>query len=316
MDRIDAIRSFNRLYIRRLGVLGSSYLGSGVGVTDVRLLHDLARNHAGQPIRARDLSRQLGLDEGQVSRSLARFETSGWIVRRPVPGDARAREVQLSKAGRRLVAVLEKRSRGEVGAMLADLGENGSNSLASAFATAARLLEEPVGEIVLRDLAPGDAGWVIARHGALYAEDEGYDSSFEALVAEIVAGFLRAADRVRERGWIAERCGHRLGSIFCMRDDDRTARLRLFLLERSERGTGLAQRMIDVCVGFARQAGYARMRLWTHESHCAAGRLYARNGFRLVASAPARAFGQDTVDQEWECDLRPDATLAIAEGGG
>jgi GNAT superfamily N-acetyltransferase len=152
----------------------------------------------------------------------------------------------------------------------------------------------------LRDLEPGDAGWVISRHGALYAAEEGYDHTFEALVAEIMAEFLRRADPVRERGWIAEDGGTPLGSIFCMADDPDTARLRLFLIDPAARGTGLAQVMLDTCMSFARAAGYRHMRLWTHESHRAAGRLYARNGFVMTDTAPARAFGQDVVDQTWE----------------
>lgn len=157
--------------------------------------------------------------------------------------------------------------------------------------------------MILRNLEPGDAGWVISRHAAIYAAEEGYDRTFEALVAEILADFLRRADPVRERGWIADADGQRLGSIFCMADAPETpdtARLRLFLIEPAARGTGLAQRMLDTCMTFARAAGYHRMRLWTHESHRAAGRIYARNGFVLTATAPARAFGQDVVDQTWE----------------
>ncbi|MCF1708378.1 GNAT family N-acetyltransferase [Tabrizicola sp. J26] len=159
----------------------------------------------------------------------------------------------------------------------------------------------------MRDLQPGDAGWIISRHGALYARDEGFDSSFEALVAEIVAGFLRRHDPARERGWIAEgQEGERLGSIFCVGEDParpEVAKLRLFLVEPEARGTGLATTMLQACLAFARAAGYRHMRLWTHESHRAAGRLYARNGFRLSDSRPARSFGQDVVEQTWERPL-------------
>ena len=157
--------------------------------------------------------------------------------------------------------------------------------------------------ILLRDFTADDADWVIARHAALYAAEEGYDATFKTLVAEIVAGFLRAHDPAREQGWIAVRGGSRLGSIFVVRDEDIVAKLRLVLLEPEARGTGLARHMLDTAMGFAHVAGYTKMRLWTHESHTAAGRLYARAGFRLMSSTPARAFGQDVVDQIWECDL-------------
>ena len=158
-------------------------------------------------------------------------------------------------------------------------------------------------DILLRNLQPGDGDWVIARHGALYAAEEGYDQSFEALVAEIVAAFLRSHDPARERGWIAVRGAERLGSIFVVQEAPDTAKLRLVLIEPHARGTGLAARMMEAALSFARAAGYARMRLWTHESHVAAGRLYARHGFHLALSTPGHQFGQPVVDQIWQRDL-------------
>lgn len=158
----------------------------------------------------------------------------------------------------------------------------------------------------LRDLQPGDAGWVIARHAVHYAADEGYDSSFEALVAEILAGFLRQHNPARERGWIAWGGDQRLGSIFCVQDPEagpKVAKLRLFLVEPQARGSGLAQHMLETCMAFARSAGYRQMRLWTHQSHVAAGRIYQRNGFDLVEETAAEAFGQQVIDQIWQRDL-------------
>nr|WP_245866969.1 GNAT family N-acetyltransferase [Kandeliimicrobium roseum] len=166
------------------------------------------------------------------------------------------------------------------------------------------LLSQEPEEVRLRDLEPGDAGWIVARHGALYARDEGFDSSFEALVAEIVAAFLRSHDPGTERGWIAVRGDRRLGSIFCVRSGvPGVAKLRLFLLEPEARGLGLGRRMLHACMAFARAAGYARMSLWTHESHRAACALYAREGFTMTDSRPARSFGQDVVEQNWEIGL-------------
>ncbi len=158
----------------------------------------------------------------------------------------------------------------------------------------------------LRTFTEADADWVVARHAALYGEEAGFDASFGILVGRIVAKFLDAHDPLRERGWIAERGGERLGSIFCVTEGAEApdvAKLRLFFVERSERGTGLAQRMLDACMDFARDAGYARMRLWTHESHRAAVRLYARNGFALIGSKTVRSYGQDLVEQVWERHL-------------
>ncbi|MCB6178799.1 GNAT family N-acetyltransferase [Rhodobacter sp. Har01] len=156
---------------------------------------------------------------------------------------------------------------------------------------------------MIRPLGPGDAGWIIGTHGALYARDEGYDQRFEALVARLLAGFLDRDDRARECAWIAESAGQRLGTISCMQEADAVARLRLFILLPEARGLGLGQRLHDTCLAFARGAGYRRMVLWTHESHRAACALYARNGWRLVRSRPAEAYGQKVVDQDWEIML-------------
>lgn len=158
-------------------------------------------------------------------------------------------------------------------------------------------------EVTLRGFTAGDADWIVARHGALYAEEEGFDATFPVLVEGIVRDFLAGHDPVRERGWVATRGDDRLGSIFCTDGGDGAARLRMFFVEREARGTGLAQRMVETCLTFARAQGYGRIWLWTHESHRAAGRLYARNGFRLTASVPAQSFGVDVVEQTWERDL-------------
>lgn len=303
MDTIDRIRAFSRFYTGRLGLLGRSYLGSGLGMTEVRLLHDL---DSPGPHGARGLAQALGLDEGYVSRALAGFERRGWIARVPSQADARRRDVDLTTAGRALAAALKAQSRAAVGQVLAPLPPAVQDEVAAALDRAAALLSAPLAPHDLRDLAPGDVGWVIGRHGAVYARDEGYDATFEALVARLLADWLDRRDPARERGWIAWRGGVRVGSIFCMAEGPQepdVARLRLFLIEASDRGTGLAQRMIGDCLDFARTAGYRRMRLWTHESHRAAGRLYARQGFALVSARAARAFGQDVVDQTWERDL-------------
>ena len=157
--------------------------------------------------------------------------------------------------------------------------------------------------VSLRPFAEADAGWIVARHGALYAEAEGFDATFPMLVEGIVRDFLAGHDPVRERGWVAVRGDARLGSIFCTDGGNGAARLRMFFVEPEARGTGLAQRMVETCLTFARAQGYRRIWLWTHESHRAAGRLYARNGFRLTASVPVRSFGVDVVEQTWERDL-------------
>lgn len=297
MDDIDRIRAFNRAWTARIGVLSRRYLDSGLGMAEVRLLHEL---ESATGARARDLAQSLGLDEAQVSRCLARFEREGWLQR--IPGaDRRERQLSLTPQGRALEEGLTAASRQAIGGLLEGLGPEARAALVEGF-DAAREALDPA-PVDLTPLAAGDAGWVVWRHGALYAAEEGYDASFEALVAEIVAAHLRRHDPARETGWIARRAGRRLGSLFCMDDGEGVARLRLFLLEPEARGTGLGQRMLDAALGFARTAGYRRVVLWTHESHRAAGQLYARNGFARMTSTPGRAFGCDVVDETWALDL-------------
>ncbi|MCV2892951.1 GNAT family N-acetyltransferase [Lentibacter sp. XHP0401] len=158
-------------------------------------------------------------------------------------------------------------------------------------------------EITLREFHPDDAGWLATQHGILYTRDEGFDASFEILVAEILADFIRNHDPVCERGWIAEQDGVRLGSIFCVRLDGQTAKLRLFLLMPEARGKGLGRRLLSECMSYAKSKGYTRMQLWTHESHKAACALYAKTGWSLVSSKAVHSFGADRIEQSWEIGL-------------
>lgn len=298
MDKIDRIRAFNRLWTRAIGVLGKSYLDSGLGLAEARVLYDLKVAEDGA--RARDLAQALDLDEAQVSRILSGFERRGWLARKPAD-DARVRLLALTPVGIAEADRLRQASRAAIGAMLGGLPPPAREALAAGLDAAAGALDPA--PMVIGPLQPGDAGWVIERHAAAYARDEGYGPEFEALVAEIVAGILRSGNPARVRGWIARQGSQRLGSIFVVEDTPDLARLRLFYLEPCARGTGLGQRMLDEALGFARAAGYRRMTLWTHESHRAAGRIYARNGFTLTSSTAARAFGCDVVDQTWDRDL-------------
>ena len=291
MDALDRIREFNRFYTRALGLTGRSYLQSGRTLAEVRLIHEIGATTAPT---ARALAQGLGLDEAQLSRMVGRLEREGVVARK---AEGRQFRLALTEAGRRMLDGFGTQSRGALAALIP---EPAREALAETLA-AARALVEP-GEAVIRPLQPGDAGWIIGTHGALYARDEGYDRSFEGLVARIMADFLARADP-REAAWIAESGGRRLGTISCMREDAETARLRLFILVPEARGQGLGQRLHDSCVGFARGQGYHRMVLWTHESHRAACALYARNGWRLVRSAPLLAYGQEVVDQDWEITL-------------
>lgn len=301
MDEIEEIRACNRLYTRELGLLGKSYLGSGLGVSEVRVLYELAH---GAPAGTRTLAQRLALDEGYVSRVLRGFERRGWLVRSPDAADARRRVLNLTQSGRAAVAPLEEASRREIAARLDRLSpDRRARFLEGVRGIRAALSDHAPPEVEFRDLAPGDAGWVIGRHGALYAAEEGYDASFEALVAEILVGYIRSHDPAGERAWIAWEGGRRIGSVFCVRQSDDTAKLRLFLIEPDGRGRGLGKRMLAMCMDWARERGYARMVLWTHESHRAACALYAAAGWRMVEETSAHAFGQDVVDQIWQVDL-------------
>jgi len=295
MDALDRIRDFNRFYTRALGLTGRTYLQSGRTLAEVRLIHEMG---ARGPLTARVLAQDLGIDEAQLSRMIGRLLREGMVERRADAVDGRQAFLNLSVAGATLLDGFTRQSRAALATLIPEARRE---ALAGALATA-RFLLEP-GEATIRTLQPGDAGWIIGTHGALYARDEGYDQSFEALVARIMAEFLERGDRSRECAWIAESGTQRLGTISCMREDDQTARLRLFILVPEARGLGLGQRLHDISVGFAKNAGYRRMVLWTHESHQAACALYAKNGWRLVRSAPGQAYGQSVVDQDWEITL-------------
>ncbi|HSK96791.1 MAG TPA: GNAT family N-acetyltransferase, partial [Euzebyales bacterium] len=155
----------------------------------------------------------------------------------------------------------------------------------------------------IRPPEAGDLGWVVERHGTLYARDYGWDASFEAFVVQIMAEYIAAGDHTRRGAWIADAGGHRAGCIFCTPLDAMTAQLRLFLVEPTARGQGIGTRLVQECMRFARRAGYRRMTLWTYDVLADARRVYQRAGFDLVSEIPERRFGQDLVGQRWELDL-------------
>ncbi|MEL6169310.1 MAG: MarR family winged helix-turn-helix transcriptional regulator [Pseudomonadota bacterium] len=302
MDSIDRIRAFNRSYLRKMGLLSRNYLGTEMTVTEARVLFELAHD---DELAARAIAHRLDLDEGYLSRVLSRFEAKGWILRRLDPEDGRARVLSLTDAGRAAFAPLEAASR-------ADIAERLEGRPAAAIERATEAMDQidaaldpaASGELILRDLCVGDMGWLIQQHAELYARDEGFDDSFEPLVAEILAAYARTRDRQTERAFIACRGKVRLGSIFCVQSGEAgVAKLRLFLLVPEARGLGLGRRLLQACLGFAREAGYVRMRLWTHESHEAACALYAKHGFVLTRSEPVHSFGVDLVEQTWEIVL-------------
>ncbi len=301
--RVDEVRRFNRFYTRRIGVLREGLLASPFSLTEVRVLYELA--HRQQPT-AVELARELGLDSGYLSRLLRGFARRGWLRRERSPRDGRRALLSLTARGRRAFAPLETRARKEVAAQLQTLSGAQQARLLDAMRGIEELMAAPhanAAPYVLRAPHPGDLGWVVERHGALYAGEYGYDVEFEGLVAEIVAHFVRHFDARRERCWIAERQGERLGCIFLVKKTATIAKLRLLLVEPAARGLGVGKRLVEECVRFARQAGYRKITLWTQSDLYAARHIYRRAGFRRVHEERHRSFGKNLVAETWDLDL-------------
>ena len=304
-DPIARIRAFNRFYTRRIGTLERGYLDSPFSLAEARVLYELA--HRDEPVAA-EIAADLGLDPGYLSRILRGFSKAGLVEKRTSPRDGRSRLLSLTVRGRAAFAPLDDASRIQTTAMLEPLSPAAQRRLLEAITAVSELLGDPARAAepyLLRPHGPGDMGWVVARHGALYAQEYGWNADFEALVAEIVAGFLRGFDPARERCWIAERHGANVGSVFLVKHPERegVARLRLLLVEPSARGLGIGRRLVEECTRFARQTGYHAITLWTNDVLVSARRIYEAAGYRLVHQAPHHGFGHDLVEQTWELTL-------------
>jgi DNA-binding MarR family transcriptional regulator/GNAT superfamily N-acetyltransferase len=302
-QRVAAVRRFNRFYTRQIGVLGEGYLDSPFSLTEVRVLYELA--HRQSPTAAA-LAGELGLDAGYLSRILRRFEHRGFLRRVRSKADGRQALLSLTARGRNAFAPLQARSRDQIAALLTRLPVARQQRLTEALQTVEELLGGPghrPSPYVLRSHQPGDMGWVVHRHGVLYAEEYGWDERFEALVAQVVADFVATFDPRRAHCWVAEKDGEPLGSVFLVERTKRVAQLRLLLVEPKARGLGLGRRLVDECIRFARRAGYRRLTLWTNSVLVAARRIYQAAGFRLVRSEAHHSFGHDLVGETWELDL-------------
>ena len=301
-DRIAAVRRFNRFYTRHVGALREGLLASRFSLTEGRVLYELAQGRQTTPT---DLARDLGLDLGYLSRILERFRAAGLVERRSSDSDRRRSLLSLTEAGAAAFAPLDEAARAEIAAMMAPLPAPARAELVAAMARIESLLgSHATRPYVLRPPRPGDAGWVVARHGAVYATEYGFDARFEALVATVTGCFLADHDPARERCWIAERDGVNLGSVFLVRGSDEVAKLRLLLVEPEARGQGIGRRLVNECVTFARGVGYRRVTLWTNDVLTAARGIYIAAGFRLTHSQPHRDFGRPMVGEDWELDLR------------
>jgi DNA-binding MarR family transcriptional regulator/GNAT superfamily N-acetyltransferase len=300
--RIASVRRFNRFYTQKIGVLEEGLLHSPFSLTEARVLYELA--HRDRPI-AGELARELHLDPGYLSRILRSFRRQGLIDRARAVGDGRRSHLSLTTAGKAAFAPLDARSRDEIAAQLAPLGESRQRRLIAAMRSIEQLLDPVPAEeaFVLRLPEPGDFGWVAARHGAIYAAEYGFDARFEALVAQIAAAFVTDFDPRWERSWIAEKDGEPVGSVFLVKATDRVAKLRLLFVEPAARGLGIGRLLIAECVGFARAAGYRKITLWTQSMLVAARHLYQEAGFDLVRTEPHHSFGHDLVGEYWELAL-------------
>lgn len=309
--RVAAVRHFNRFYTQKIGVLRDRLLQSPFSLAQVRVLYELAHQRDvvasadATALTASRLALDLGLDAGYLSRILKNFEKQGLIRRKVGATDGRQYLLSLTRAGERAFAPLEQRSRDEVAALLAPLSASRQRSLTDAMRAILTTLGDAskwsaAGPITLRSLRAGDIGWIVHRHGLLYAREYGYDQRFEALVSEIAARFVQHFNARGERCWIAERDGAIVGSVFVVRQTPTVAKLRLLLVEPSARGVGLGRRLVNECVRFARQAGYRKLVLWTQSELVAARSVYERAGFVRKRSEAHYSFGRDLIAETWE----------------
>jgi DNA-binding MarR family transcriptional regulator/N-acetylglutamate synthase-like GNAT family acetyltransferase len=297
-DRVAAVRAFNRFYTGQIGVLGESLLKTPHSLTEARVLHELGQREV---MDVADLRRAMAIDAGYLSRVLARLERQGLVERERSPTDARRQRARLSEDGVAASADLDRRSAQEIGALLDGVDDEGQRRLVAAMGTVRDVLDadSPAATVVLRPPRPGDYGWIVHRHGVRYADEYGWDETFEALVARIVADYVDHTDARHEAAWIAEVDGEPVGCVLCVRKTDSVAQLRLLLVEPRARGHGIGGRLVDECLRFARRAGYQEIVLWTNDVLVAARRLYERAGFALVDEGPHHSFGHHLVEQTW-----------------
>jgi DNA-binding MarR family transcriptional regulator/GNAT superfamily N-acetyltransferase len=301
--RIDAVRRFNRFFTRRIGVLREGLLHTPYSLAEARVLFEIA--HRDDPT-ASDLSRELGLDPGYLSRILTRLEQRGLVDKVRSQTDRRRRLLALTPGGEDTFSLLDSRSREEVAEMLGELSDGDQRRLLEAMRTIEGVLDKSLKfsePFFLRPHGPGDMGWVVHRHGVLYAREYGWDERFEALVAQIVADFVNDYDPARERCWIVEMSGERVGCVFVVKASDTVAKLRLLLVEPEVRGLGLGTRLVEECIRFARNRGFATLTLWTNSVLDAARHIYEEQGFELVEEEEHHSFGHDLVGQNWELSL-------------
>jgi DNA-binding MarR family transcriptional regulator/N-acetylglutamate synthase-like GNAT family acetyltransferase len=302
-QRIESVRHFNRFYTRQIGILTEAYLKSPFSLSEARVIYELAHH---EQTTATEICNELGLDAGYLSRILRAFEKRGLVDRQSSEADGRKSILRLTEQGQEAFATLNARSHSGIEVMLNKLSGEDQNRLVGAMHTIEELLgAQPEHKVpyILRPPQPGDIGWVVSRHGVLYAEEYGWDEQFEGFVAEIVAKFIREFDPKRERCWIAEKDDENVGSVFLVKKSDTVAKLRMLLVEPKARGLGLGTRLTDECIRFARKVGYKKMTLWTNSVLLAARHIYEKAGFQIVEVELHHSYGHDLVGETWELEL-------------
>ena len=303
---IEALRSFNRFYTRRIGALDEGLLNTRYTLAQARVLFELGKRKGAS---AGELAGALGLDPGYLSRIVQGFRSAGLVSRKKSAEDGRRATLSLTARGRRQFKTLDQRSRNEVSALLATLPAASRTRLVASLADAQSMLSgeerRPAARVVIRPYRLGDIGWAIERHARVYAAEYGWNAEFEALVAKLFARFASEHDPASERCWIAELDGERAGCVFVVRnEEDRSmAQLRCLLVDPTARGFGIGRKLVARCIAFARSAGYPKMMLWTNDVLVSARRIYEAAGFRLAKEEPHRSFGHDLVGQFWVLDL-------------
>lgn len=321
-DELATVRAFNRFWTRQIGVLQAGLLDTPWSLTEARVLFEVAQAESParppaatphgvglttDPRSLADLRAELGLDAGYLTRIVARLKDAGLVTTERSPDDGRRQVIRLTEAGRAEFRRLDERANADTAAMLADVPATERRRLVAAMTTIQATLAPPAAEppraYLLREPGPGELGWIVQRHGAIYSAEYGWDQTFEATVARIVADYGEHRDPARERAWIAEVDGAPAGCVLCTRYDDETAQLRVLLVEPAARGLGIGARLVDECLRFARGAGYRSMVLWTNSVLVSARRIYEAAGFELVEEEPHHSFGHDLVGQTWRLDL-------------
>src|SRR5256714_11338201 len=304
---IAAGRRCSRFYTRQLGLLQERLVHTPFSLTEARVLYELAHRNAAT---ASELAADLDLDHGYLSRILKRFGEKGLLAKKRAPDDGRQSLIAITAKGRKAFAPLDQGSHDQVAAMLEKLSPADQARVVGAMNTVESLLgpssqtSSSVPAIILRPHQPGDIGWVTSAHGAIYAQEYGWNITFEALVARITAEFIENFDAKRERCWIAELDGEPVGSVFVVRKNDEVAKLRLLIVDPRARGLKLGTRLVEECLRFAKAAGYSSMTLWTQSILTAARGIYQRAGFKLVAKEPHHSFGVDLNGETWDVELR------------